>query len=257
MEKSELIQKIMQKKEFSQLPMKDVEMAFEKFSGKKLNDYQKVKLTRNFLRRIFSSFSSRKVFSAKDKGTEWYLMKHKSTKERLPFYKEVYFRSFSRLKKELSVIDLGAGINGFSYSFFEGLGHKINYLAVEAMGQFVDAMNNFFKKEKIKGEAFHLSLFEIEKLKELIEKTPRPRIVFLFKVIDSLEIVKRNYSKELINEIMPLTDRIVVSFATKSLGARKKFSVQRGWFLRFVNENFKIIDDFELNGERYIIFEKT
>jgi hypothetical protein len=132
-------------------------------------------------------------------------------------------------------------------------------------------MNFYFEKEKLNGrftqaqsgspklgqaKAIHESLFNLDKAKEIINGAKRPRIVFLFKVVDSLEVVKRDYSKDLLQEIVPLVDRVVVSFATHSLGARKKFSVQRGWIVNFIKERFKILDDFELGGERYLIFEK-
>ena len=68
--------------------------------------------------------------------------------------------------------------------------------------------------------------------------------------------MQRDYSKTLINEIAPLSDKVVLSFATKSLGSRKKFSAQRNWILKFIEDNYKILDDFELGGERYIIFKK-
>ena len=77
----------------------------------------------------------------------------------------------------------------------------------------------------------------------------------MFKVIDSLELLKWDYSKELISKIAPLCDRIALSFATKSFEKRKRFSVKRDWILNFIKEKFKIIDDFELGGERYIVFE--
>src|SRR3989344_545994 len=110
----ELYEKITQKKEFSKIPRKDVEAAMEKFEKKNLNDWQKAKMTRQFLRKIYSSFSSRKVFSSKGKSAEWYLMKHKSSKERFPYYNEVYERIFPKTGK-FSVLDLGAGINGISF----------------------------------------------------------------------------------------------------------------------------------------------
>jgi len=254
---SEILDKITEKKEFSQLPKKDVELAFEKFDKDRNSDYQKLKLTRNFLRGIYSSFSSRKLLSLnKLKEIDWYLMKHKSTKERYIYYEEVYKRIFKDIKKS-SVIDLGSGINGLSYGFFENLKINVNYIAVEAVGQLVGLMNLVFEKNKIKGKAFHFSLFDLEKIKELIKKQPKPRIVFLMKVIDSLESLKRDYSKELIKEIAPLTDKIVLSFATMSLGKRRKFDVNRNWILRFIRENYEILDDFEIGGERYIIFRNN
>ncbi|MBI3622909.1 hypothetical protein HY212_02400 [Candidatus Pacearchaeota archaeon] len=256
MDKNELIEKITQKKEFSQLPFRDVELAFEKFDKPKNADYQKIKLTRQFLRKIFSGFSSRKVLHKRDEDIEWFLMKHKSTKERFPFYEEVYSRCFKGFPESFSVIDLGVGINGLSYGFFKKLGKKVDYVGVEAVGQFVELMNYYFKKEKIKGKAIHESLFELNKIEKIIKQTEDKKIIFLFKVIDSLEVMKRDYSKELLEEIVPLSDRVAVSFATHSLGARTKFGAQRGWIVNFIKERFKIIDDFELGGERYIVFEK-
>lgn len=251
----ELIEKICSKKEFSQLPKKDVELAFEKFDKKDLNDFQKLKMTRQFLRKLYSSFSSRKLLGEinKEKEVEWFLGKHKSTKERLEFYSEVYSRVFKDLK-DVSVIDLGAGINGLTLDKMKGVK---NYVAVEGVGQLVDLVNDYFKKNKMKNaKAEHFSLFELEKVKEIIKEQKMPRVVFMFKVIDALEVVERDYSKKLLGEIVPLSDRVVLSFPTRSLGNRKKFSVQRGWLLNFIQDNFSVIDDFELGGEKYIVFEK-
>ena len=251
MDKKELISKITQKKEFSKLPEKDVELAFEKFDKKNLNDYQKLKLTRQFLRKIYSSFTSRKLLNVKDMEVDYVLGKHKSTKERRPYYEEVYGRIFDG--KENSVIDLGAGVNGFSYGFFK---KKINYVGVEAVGQLVDLMNYYFESKKIKGTAFHLSLFEIDQIKALIKKQKKPRVVFLFKVIDSLEVLERDYSKRLLEEIVPLVDKVVLSFATKSLGRRSKFSAQRSWIKKFIDENFRVLEKFEIGGEKYLSFRQ-
>ena len=263
-----LYEKITQKKEFSKIPRKDVELAIEKFENKNLNDWQKMKMTRQFLKKIYSGFSSRKVFSTKGKSAEWYLMKHKSSRERFEHYSEIYERIFPK-KGKFSVVDLGCGINGLSFlpstnfptthpnNLAGDLSLRIiNYLGIEAIGQFVDLMNEFFKKNKKNWKAEHLSLFELEKIKEKIKEQKKPRVILLFKVVDSLEVVKRDYSKELLKEIMPLGEKIVVSFATRSLGARKKFSAKRNWLLKFINDNFKIEDDFEIAGERYLVFRK-
>ncbi len=121
MDRNELIEKIIKKKEFSQLPKKDIELAFEKFDKTQNTDYQKLKSTRQFLRKVYSSFSSRKLLGIKERDIEWVLKKHKSTKERRPYYGEVYGGIFKLIKeKEISVIDLGAGVNGFGYEFFKG-----------------------------------------------------------------------------------------------------------------------------------------
>ena len=250
----QLIQKITSKKEYSQLPMKDVELAFEKFDKEKYSDEEKVKLTRKLLREVFSSFTSQKLLSLKEKDAEWVLKKHVSTRERLLYYPELYKRILKNLDKEISVIDLGAGVNGFSYDFFPG---GVDYLAVEGMKQLVDLMNDYFKREKIKGKAIHLSLFELDKVKTEIKKMKSPRVIFLFKTIDSLEMLEKDYSKKLILEISILVERIVVSFAVKSMGKGIRFRAKRDWIIDFIKENFKIEEDFELGGERYLSFRKA
>lgn len=248
------LQKIREKREFSQLPEKDIEMAYEHFAKRQASEEEKINLAKELLRKIFSVFMSRKLLSLKNKEPEWILRKHISTRERLPYYEEIYERIL-KTYPQVSIIDLGAGINGFSYKFFNK--RSLNYTAIESVGQLVDLMNFYFKKEKISGKAYHLSLFEFEKVKEIIKKEKKPRIVFMFKVIDALESFEENYSKELIKKIVPLADKVVISFATRSLGSRERFKAKRNWIVDFIKNNFNVSDDFEIGGERYIIFEKT
>jgi len=248
----QIILKIKEKREFSQLPEKDIEIAFNHFEKRQASEEEKIRLTRELLRKIFSAFISKKLLSLKNKDEEWILRKHISTKERLPYYEKIYDRIFDEIR-EASVIDLGAGINGFSYKFFKS---KVKYIAVEAVGQLVELMDFYFKKEKVSGKAIHLSLFEFKKAKQIINNQNKPRIVLLFKVIDALESLKLGYSKELISEVASIANRIVVSFATKSLGNRKKFQAKRSWIVDFVKESFNLLDDFEFGGERYLVFSK-
>lgn len=256
MTKNEIIQKIIEKKEFSKLPKKDVELAFSHFEKKFVSDKEKIRLTRDLLHRVFGAFGSRKLLNIKNKEFEWILSKHLSTRERLLFYKEIYKRILKGVNKKTSVVDLGSGVNGFSYFYFKKIGFDVNYTAIEAIGQFVDLMNFYFIKKKIKAKAIHLSLFELANLKKIILKEQKPRIILLLKTLDSLEMLQKNYSKKLISELSELSNRIVVSFATESMIKRKRFRSQRKWFENFIKENFRIIDDFEISGERFIVFEK-
>jgi Ribosomal RNA methyltransferase (FmrO) len=254
MERNEILDKIKWKKEFSQLPEKDVLMAFEKFDNDNYSDEEKVKFTRDLLRKVFSGFSGKKLLGLKNKSADEILIKHLSTRERYAHYSEIYGRILSNMPKKLSIIDLGSGVNGFSYNYFNQLGKKVDYLGVEAIGQIVQIVNDYFDKEKISGKMLHLSLFETAKIKELIKSSSKPRVIFLFKVIDSLEKFERNYTKKLLQEIVPVSDKIVISFATESWMKRKKFYANRKWLLDFIKDNWQITDDFEFGGERYIIF---
>ena len=273
--KMEVIKKIIKKKEFSQLPEKDIFLAFERFNVERYSDEEKVKLTRSLLRKIFSSFISRKILSQKsekskrfnprkkntkqNKDEEWFLRKHLSTRERLPYYEKIYSRIFKGMNKNLSVIDLGAGINGLSYDYFKKIGFNVNYIAIEAMGQFVSLMNKYFENKKLdkfnRAKAIHLSLFEIQEIKKIIKKMKKPRIIFLFKTIDSLEMLKRDYSKKLISEVSSLCDKFAISFPTRSMVRRKKFKVKRNWIINFIEENFEVLDVFEIGDEKYLVFK--
>ncbi len=253
--KKNLIRKIMEKKEFSELPKADVELAFSKFEKRQTSDEDKIKLTRNLLREVFSGFASEKLLSPKDKKEEWVLRKHLSTRERLGKFEEIYSRILKGLNGELSIIDLGAGANGFSYKYFGDAGYNVEYVAVEAVGQLVTLMNSYFKREKLPARAHHESLFQLAKIKQIVSKTKKPRVVFLFKTLDSLEMIERDYSKKLLKGIVPLCDRVVVSFATESMHARKKFHAKRTWLLDFIKNNFNILEDFTIRGERFIVFE--
>jgi hypothetical protein len=71
-----------------------------------------------------------------------------------------------------------------------------------------------------------------------------------------LEMVESDYSKKLLWEIVPFVDKVVISFATRSLVKKTKFKVSRGWIIKFIEETFEVLDDFEIGTERYIAFKK-
>lgn len=268
MEKNELIKKIMKKKEFSDLPKKDVKRILKKIDEEDLLDEERIKKTRALLKKVYTVFTSKKLLNIRDKDPEWFLKKHASTRERLDYYEFIYHRALEGLSDKVSVIDLGAGVNGFSYNKFLKSGFKVEYFAVEPIGQLVKLMNYYFKTKGLESScAIKESLFELEKIKKIIKQVghcsvypkvqdKRAKIIFLFKVLDSLEMVERNYSKKLLLELVPLVDRIVVSYATKSLISGKRFFAKRKWLKEFIEENFKVIDEFEAGIENYIIFRK-
>src|SRR3990167_1010793 len=111
MNKQEIINKIIQKREFSQLPKKDVEIAFSHFEKREVSDEEKIRLTRELLHKVFGAFGSQKLLSIKEKNPEWVLGKHVSTRERIPYYKEIYGKILEDFKGKISVIDLGCGVN--------------------------------------------------------------------------------------------------------------------------------------------------
>ncbi|MEK6912403.1 MAG: hypothetical protein AABX26_00400 [Nanoarchaeota archaeon] len=257
MDKQELTKRVMAKPELKELPVEDVEMAISLCAKKGNSDEENIDCARQMLHGAYGAFSSRKLFvtsskhgQIRERTPEWILKKHLSTRERLPHYNEIYDKIL--INSKMTIFDLGAGVNGFSLGFIP----KVKYVGIEGIGQLVNLMNMYFKKQKLDAKAIHLSLFQLEKIKSLIKKEKGKKVVFLFKVLDSLETLKRDYSKNLLLEVTPLVERVVVSLATRSMISRKPFNVKRSWIVKFIQENFKITKDFDFGGERYIIFEK-
>ncbi len=251
-----IFQKIIQKKEFSEIPREDIERAFSLFEKREVSEEEKIRLTRDLLRKVFSGFAGKKMLGWKDKPAEVVLKKHLSTRERFDFYTDVYSRVLKGLPKELTIIDLGCGANGFSYDFFSKTGKKAKYIGIEAVGQLVGLTNEYFKKNKFDAVCYHLSIFEIEKIVKIVKKSSSPRVLFLLKVVDALETLERNYTKTLLKKLVPLFERVAISFPVESWVRRKKFFVRRTWLIDFIKERWQFIDDFIIGGERYLLLKK-
>jgi hypothetical protein len=250
---NKIIEKIKSKREFSQIRDIDIEKNFLIFSNKNIPEEEKIVLTKEQLRKLFSAYFNKKLLSLKDKDYKWILRKHLSTRERLSYYKKLY-EIFLKDYQQVNIFDLGCGINGFSYPLFNKK-KKIKYFGIESVGQLVNLTNYFFENNGYNAKCFHLSLFEIEEIKKLIKNQKGKKIIFLFKVIDALENVELDYSKKLILELISLVDEVILSFSIKGFSGKNKFKANRTWILNFIKENFDIIKDFTLGNERYISFK--
>jgi hypothetical protein len=239
----ELIKKIQEKKEFLEIPRSIILRVLELKEIKSLDEEEQIKNARAFLRKYFSVFMTNKLVSGK-LGQKEILEKHISTKNRN--YEEIYARITGN---EDIIIDLGAGLNGFSYNYFK---RKLRYIAIEAIRIFVKIMNEYFEKNKINGIAVQEDLLDLNKIIKIIENKKGKKVIFLFNVIDALERVERDYSKKLLIEIGKLGDKIVLSFPTQSLTGKSRFKAKRYWLLDFLEKNFSILDDFEMRGERFL-----
>lgn len=254
--KNNLILEVKKKKEFSKLPDSLIERAL-------LLNKNEIKGTRAYLRKYFGVFLTNKVLKPKDLSNwEEVLSKHISSKNRdyNIFYKEIVKKSPSSNFE--NIIDLGAGMNGFSLPSLRKNFNFKKYIGIESIGQFVDLMNRFFREElnEKDARAIWLDLFDLDSLEKLISEFNSPKIFFLFQLLDSLENFERNFSKKLLNLILNLMskeDFIIVSFSMRSLSGKEKINAKRTWFLKFINENFFLEDDFILGDERIFIVRKN
>ncbi len=249
----DVISLVKQKREFSGLPDSLIEKVLLQRQIKNKSDEDKVKLVRAFLRKYFGVFLTNKVLKGKD---ERVLESHISSKKR--DYSSFYEKIASVVEKKFkSVVDLGSGMNGFSYPFILESFGNISYLGVEATRQLCELQNKFFEEEGFsKARAVWGDLFNFQQVKCLLKDTNSPRLVLLLQVVDALENVEPNFSKFFLGELKVALDKediLVISNPLKSISGRNKFDIKRRWLEDFVKENFELIDKFDLFDEEFLI----
>lgn len=241
-----IIEEVKKKREFSRLPDSIVERV-----SKKEND--NLKKSRAALRKYFGVFLTNKILKG-NLSDEETLKSHISSSKR--DYETFYEEIFDDIKGIHSVVDLGCGANGFSYKYLKDEIGSVDYVGVEASGQLVDHMNDYFEEKLYLAKAVSLDLFDIENIKKILKKQNKERAVFLFQVIDSLENLEKDFSKKFIQEIFEECELMVVSWSIESLSGRRKFFTKRRWIMKFLEENYSIENDFEKDGERILILRK-
>ena len=237
-----LIREVKKKREFSGLPDSIVLCVLDSSDGD-------VKKSRALLRKYFGAFLTNRVL----KGAGDLLGMHMSSKKR--DYEKFYFEIFSGIDSVGSVIDLGCGANGFSYGFLKKELGDVDYVGVEAVGQLVDLTNDYFEREGFGGKVVCSDLFDVDSVVKILKVARRPRVVFLFQVIDALEGLRRNFSKEFLLAIARECEWIILSLSSESLGGGKRFESRRKWLMDFLGENFVIDGSLASEGEEILILK--
>jgi 16S rRNA (guanine(1405)-N(7))-methyltransferase len=268
-----IIEKILDKEELKNVPKELVEEKLERLFDKKSKEkYEKLgtkffrskeykelqKKVRSELREVYGVF-----FEKDNKKREKFLknlikepsidnhMKvlelHKSSKERLPFYEEIYSKIFSITGKTETILDLACGYNPVSYPFMK---HNVSFIAIDMSKQDMEFLEEYFNSSEIKGVGIPLDLTKEESLEKISHM--KADVCFLFKALDSIETRKRNFSKELIDKIS--AKWLVISFPTKSLGGNKEIkTTKRKW----IEKNYKINETFEIPNEIFYIIKNN
>lgn len=266
-----IIEKILEKSELKNLPEEIVKEKLEKYFDKKSKEkYEKLgekflrskefkvlkSKVRSELREVYGVF-----FEQQNKNREKYLKNlikepsidnhikvlelHKSSKERLPFYEEIYEKIFSVIGKPETIMDLACGYNPISYPFM-----KINcsIKAIDISKEDMKFLEEYFKAQNIKGEGIALDLTKDSALENISKM--EAEACFLFKALDSIETRKRNFSKSLIDKIN--CKWLVISFPTKSLGGKKEIKTSKR---RWIEKNYEITKSFEVENEIFYIIK--
>jgi hypothetical protein len=224
---------------------------FKEFAKSKAFD-ELVKKTRLALREIYGVFilpgyerKEKYVKAPSEEHVQKLLALHQSSRERLPFYKEIYEHLFSITGNPKTILDLGCGLNPCGYFF---LGCKPEYTASDLNSKDCEFLNSFFKSYNINGKAIPFDLTKDNKY-------PKTDMCFLFKVVDSLETAKKNSTRNLLKALD--CTWIIVSFPKLSLGQNKKIpESKRNWFFTMLQYEGYIFSRFEVSNELFVVIKK-
>ena len=233
--------------------------------------YKKVlKEVRNHLRRVYSLFRVEQELKHREKFVKELsaahhlsekehlslitkiLSSHSSTKERLPFYQQLYQKIFAITGKPSSIIDLGCGVNPFSISFM-GL-QRLNYYAYDLSEDEISLLNTYFsllskENASFKGSAAVLDILHWQE----IARHDSVDLCLMFKMTDVLDQGKGHKVSERIIKIIPAR-YIVVSFPIKTMSGKRMNFPRRTWIelmckrlgytftpMTYINEIFYVI----------------
>ena len=243
-----LLKKIKSKSQIKHLDDEFILRRIKKFL--KTNGNIRVQLEKEFKLSFLTRDFKKKLIENDYKDV---LQLHKSTRERIESYEEIYKQIF-KWHKPKKIGDLGCGLNPVSYKIIEKiLKYKPEYIASDLNHADMKFLNNYFELHNIKGKA---KVYDITNLEILNDKDfSECDLIFLFKVFDSLEFIKKNISKKLLNEIK--SKYIVVSFPTQSLISKKNFdSNKRNWFKNYINKMNWKYKTLEIGNEIFYLIEK-
>ncbi len=223
---------------------------------------QDIKKIRNQLHLSYASFQTKKKKKIKDylselrqnpndiSITDKLLSVTLSTKERLDNYREIYTKIFQITGKPKTITDLGCGFNPFSYPFM-GL-KELTYYAYDINEQDIDCLNEYFKimgQRGLKGGAGILDLRDLRQ----ISKLPFTHIIFLWKIIDIIDINNHKPGESLIKQLTSKTKFIAASFATKTITGKQMNFPERKWFELMLKRNNLAFKTLKTNNEIFYV----
>ena len=220
-----------------------------------------IKTVRSKLRRVYGLFRDDtterksavetllKAPSAKRAALlEKILFTHSSTQERLPIYEQLYSKIFAIAGKPKTILDLGCGINPFSFPYTK---LKVgNYFAYDINEEEINSINAFFQLLHKENPSFTGKAMVADILAVTL---PKADLCLLFKMTDVLDQGKGHKRTEELLKKIP-AKYVVISFATKTMSGKAMTAPRRSWMewlckrlgyafeiLEFENELFYIV----------------
>jgi len=157
------------------------------------------------------------------------LKTHASTKERIDIYPELYKEIFAITKKPKSILDLGCGMNPFSFPFMDL--KKVKYVASDISDNDLRLIEKYFKNHNISCQKVIIDLRQVKHDENLLNI--KADICFMFKLLDSIETSGHKLAETIITNLN--CKWIVASFAKTGIKGTPMRHTYRGWIERMLD----------------------
>ncbi|PIN89585.1 hypothetical protein COU60_03165 [Candidatus Pacearchaeota archaeon CG10_big_fil_rev_8_21_14_0_10_34_76] len=247
----DIIVKIKNKKEFRDIPDSFISDLLDSYisknnikeiKGKKQEKFV-LKEIRAELRKYTGQYQHKQIDrkSMLKKGEILEILKsHTSTKERLDFYPALK----EKIKKisPKSILDLGCGLNPIALA-----SPDVTYYACDIKESELELINDFFKMNKLKGNAFYFDL-----RKEI--DFPKSDLCLIFKVFDIIESKGHKIAEKILTGVN--CNWMIISFSTRKISGKRMASPRRQWFDKLLSRLKYDFETFSSENEFFYIIKK-
>lgn len=166
-----------------------------------------------------------------------------------PRLKETYTELSKKIGKFNSVLDIGCSKSPLEY--IEIFGKEKTYYLCDISKDSIEEISSYIKKNKIKGKAFIFNAYDNNK-----ENLPKADVTFIFRVLESLEEIKKGSSEKLFKNLN--SKIILVSFSKIALSHNEEIKKKgRSWFRRMLSKNNYSFEDFDIENEIFFLVKKN
>src|SRR3989338_7680151 len=192
----------------------------------------------------------KKITLADTKAHQKLLAAHLSTRERLPYYPELYRKVFAITGKPHSILDLGCGLNPVSFPFMK-LHLTTHYTATELCEDDCTFIAQYFRIIGLSHATAHR--LDLVREYERLQDFPAD-LCFLFKVLDVCETQQRHITYKILEHIR--APFIVASFSLRNVKGEPMRRRKSHWFERMCRNLGYSWDTFEIPGELFYVVRK-
>ena|SRR3989344_5201273 len=166
-----------------------------------------------------------------------------------PRLESTYKELSKKIGKFNSVLDIGCGKSPLEY--IKIFGKDKTYYLCDISKDSLEEISNYMKKDKIKGKTFIFNAYDNHK-----ENLPKADITFIFRVLESLEEIKKGSSERLFKNLN--SKIILVSFSKVALSHNEEIKKKgRSWFRRMLSKNNYTFEDFDIENEIFFLIKKN